>query len=175
MQTNYSWLPKVSTSPIVNAKWIGRTNLIFGWWGNSRWITIIQNEMEQQKIFKYSNILDIFEEVYSELAQIWHPTLLSDLKQRCDSFNRASKEASKIIGIELNSVPSYSPNLAPVEMVFGVLKRKIWCMKAKKIDFSKPNGRRTLANVLKKLHNDTWKRMWLNLIWEAKKTLIEML
>ena len=93
VQTNYSWLSKWPTSPIVNAKWIGRTNLIFELWNNGRWM---ENYSKWKwNSIKFWNLLDIFEELYSELAQIWRPTLLSDFRQSCDSFNRVSKEVSK--------------------------------------------------------------------------------
>ena len=174
VQTNYSWLPKGSTSPIVNAKWIGRTNLVFGLWSNGRWMAIIQNENGTAENFQ---IFLIFLKKY---IQSWHKSDAQPywviLDNAAIHLTESVRRLAKTTGIELNSIPSYSPNLAPVEMVFGVWKRKIWCMKSKEIiDFSKPSGRRTLVNVLKTLHSDAWKRMWLNFIWEAKKAMIEML
>ena len=174
VQTNYSWLPKGITSPIVNARWRGRANLIFGLWSNGRWMAVIQNENGTAKNFK---LFMIFLKKY---IHSWYKSSVQPywviLDNSAIHFTESVRKLAKTIGIEHNSIPSYSPNLAPVEMVFGVAKRKIWCMKSKEIiDFSYPSGKKALVDVLKTLNTDVWNGMWLNFILEANKSIIAML
>ena len=79
---------------------------------------------------KFSNLLDIFKVVYSELAQIWRPTLLSDLRQHCDSFNRVSKEVSKNYRYraKLNSI---------IQPKFGTSRNGLRSMKEKDLMYEK--------------------------------------
>ena len=172
IKANYSWLPKGSTYPIINTNWEGRVNLIFGLFSNGRWIAIIQDEIGTEKTFQ---IFLIFLKKY---VDSWHEDNGKPLRVILDNasihLTESVQKMAQIVSIELNFLPPYSPNLAPVEMIFGVIKRKLLSTKWKeKISFSKPSGRRTLVDILKTLSHDSLIRMWFHLIWEARKVMLD--
>ena len=172
VKENYSCLPKGSTYPVINTIWEGRINMTFGLCSNGKWIAFIQDQNGTTKTFQVFLIflkyyIDSWLEINSTPIQVV-------LDNAALHLTESTKNVAKILSIELNWVPPYSPNLSPVEMVFGVSKKKIWANKGKeKINFSKPSGKKVLVNVLKTLSNRTCMGMWLQFIWEAKKVMLE--
>ena len=71
-------------------------------------------------------------------------------------------------------LPQYSPNLAPVEIVFGMLKSKLRAKKAKRIiKFSLSTGRKEIYDALAEFTKAKVFRLWLVFIHEAKKAILE--
>jgi transposase len=67
-------------------------------------------------------------------------------------------------------LPPYSPRLAPVELIFGVLKRKLKSQRrALKIDFGKKSGKEEIVNAAKATSKVTIRKVWSRLIREAKR------
>ena len=69
-------------------------------------------------------------------------------------LSQQSKRAATFFYFEIHSLSLYSPNLSPVEMIFGMNKRSIAStLRHTKINFSKPTGRKEIINFF-------W---WLNI------------
>ena len=173
IRNNYSWLPKGSTYPIINAKCEGRVSMIFGLCSNGKWIAMIQDQTVTEKTFQ------IFLLFWKKFVDCWHQDNNQPLKVILDNtslhLTEEVQKIAQIIGVELNWLPPYSPTLAPVETAFGVIKRKIWTTKSKeKINFSKPSGRKVIIDILKTVTYDILIGVWLHFIWEAKKLMIDV-
>ena len=84
-----------------------------------------------------------------------------------------TKRITKKLVARMMFLPQYSPQLAPVELVFGILKRKISTQrKQKSISFGSVDGRKEISFAL----NDFWqtkaKRLWLLFVNETKKWIL---
>ena len=84
-----------------------------------------------------------------------------------------TKSAAKHKEIEINLLPPYWPHLAPVERIFGWIKKKIWREEdGHPLNFSKASGKRAIANVLKAMKPSMPIILWLVLIRKSKEIII---
>ena len=82
--------------------------------------------------------------------------------------------ATGYLKLNMHMLPPYSPQLAPVEWVFGMIKRIISTMKsAIMIDFSKKSGETAIHQALRRINENLGKRIWLKFIMESKNVIIE--
>ena len=140
IKTSYSWLPKGSTHAIINTNWEGRLNLIFELWSNGKYIAIIQDQAGTEKTFQI--FLIILKKYLDSLNEDNDQSLWVILNNASVHTTESVQKVAQMTGIELTWLPSDSPNFAPVEMVFGIIKRNIWSTKSKeKVNFSRPSGR----------------------------------
>ena len=78
--------------------------------------------------------------------------------------------------LEIHWLPQYSPTLAPVELVFGITKRKLASTNSKKwIDFNKVASKKTIANWIWQLDNKTGARLWSRFIRASRSIILRWL
>ena len=92
-------------------------------------------------------------------ASIHHGKILKKL---------AAQEDLKMIFL-----PPYSPELAPVEIVFAVIKAKIRRSIGKtKCNFQKDEGKKTIIAALSEISKETVYKIWLRVIQVAKSFIL---
>ena len=91
----------------------------------------------------------IFLMILSNNLKIWIKKYSKPVKLMVDNasihLSLSSKRTATFYNFEIRSLPPYSPNFAPVEMVFGNCKKTIVkSLQNKVIDFSKPSGQKEI-------------------------------
>ena len=75
-------------------------------------------------------------------------------------------------GVKYLFLPSYSPELAPVELFFGILKQRILRTKTKTLNLQKESGIKEIARELKKISAEIVQKLWKH-THEKYKLLIQ--
>ena len=89
-------------------------------------------------------------------------------------LSAVTKRITRKLGLRMWLLPQYSLNLAPVEIVFGMLKSKLRMKKTKRaIKFSLASGRKEICDALADFTKVKVSRLWSVFIWEAKKAIME--
>ena len=82
---------------------------------------------------------------------------------------------AQYLKMELNYLPPYLPHLAPIELIFGALKKRITVIKlGEEIDFAKPSEKRFIIECLSQNGRDKCKNLWIHFMNEAKRVIIEV-
>ena len=72
-----------------------------------------------------------------------------------------TKRVWSYLKLEINALPAYNPQLAPVELVFGISKKKIqWKNRTKPVNFGNPSGKKMVMESLKTLDTNTCNKIW---------------
>ena len=172
VKKNYGWLPKGVSAPIINTRWTGRTSVVFALMSQGSWICM--NVEDTTSSVDYW----IFLMILSNYVKMWITTYQTPIKLMLDNasihLSSSSKRTATFFNFEIHSLPPYSPNLSPVEMVFGISKRAITkSLQSRVIDFSKPSGKREIIASLKILDRDMVLKLWRKFIKEAKYCIVE--
>ena len=170
-KTEYSWLPKGKNNPIVNVWWSGRAVVLFALMSTGDWIWYISNKTTNSgQFWKFVLLVQKFVEMCTHITMDQTRILLDNASIHLSEF---TKRITKMLRVRMMFLPQYSPQLAPVELVFGMLKRKISSKRRQKpINFSSIKGKKEISYTL----NDFWqakaKRLWLVFVNEAKKWIL---
>ena len=74
---------------------------------------------------------------------------------------------------EINTLPPYSPQLAPVETIFGISKKRFQARyKEIGMNFGKPSGKRAVLNTLKSISTETCNKIWNKFVRVAKEWIV---
>ena len=170
IKTNYTWLPIGSAHPVLNINWTGRISVIFGLISNGDWIWMTAGGTT--KTFDYW----IFLMLLSKYIKILFRGQATSIKLLVDNASIHVSSKSKLIcshyGFEINTLPPYSPNLAPVELVFALSKKSV-CkeLTKKKLNFDKPIERAVVHNSFRKISKKEGLEIWRKFINEAKSCI----
>ena len=136
---DYSWLPKDKSHPIINSSWIGRASMIFAILSNWEWIWMLKSgTIKSEDFIKFLLILEIY--ICKSLIIDKESTLIT-LDNSPVHISKISKLAAKHLRLNLSLLPPYSSTLAPVELIFGVLKSRIAVERRYKvINFGQSSG-----------------------------------
>mmetsp|Transcript_17829 Transcript_17829/g.17550 ORF Transcript_17829/g.17550 Transcript_17829/m.17550 type:complete len:109 (+) Transcript_17829:1267-1593(+) len=79
--------------------------------------------------------------------------------------SRLSQKIFTALEIEVWMLPSYTPEFAPVELMFRALKAKLRKrISGRKVDFSKASGIKLISASLEELTFGSWKKSWAQVI-----------
>ena len=81
-------------------------------------------------------------------------------------------EHLQLWGVKYLFLPSYSPELAPVELFFGILKQRILRTKTKTLNLQKESGIKEIARELEKISAEIVQKLWKH-THEKYKLLIQ--
>ena len=171
IKTNYAWLPKGWSSAILNSNCTGRASLIFGLWSNGHWVgAIVNDSTNTEKFWLYLMMLHHFIEKWLYVnpwtVKVW-------LDNASIHLSKKWKLAAYVLRLELNGLPQYSPNLAPVELAFGFIKQKIRRRKdCKYINFSKQGGVDSICEALNHMNTQIGKSLCRKFVIEAKNAIL---
>ena len=167
IKRDYSWLPVGTSNPILNINWAGRASVIFGLISNGSWLWMSVDET--MKSLEYWIFIMILNEYLQALNLKWEA---SSIKLLVDNASiHISSESVNVwtyYDLEINSLPPYSPNLAPVEMVFGFSKNLISKKFTKnKINFENRSGKLAIMNSFAGLDTKLCLKLWGELVRQA--------
>ena len=172
VKSNYSWLPVGESHPIVNTLGTGRAVVLFALISNGDWFWFISKRTTNSEVFWNFIIL------LAKYIELWMDFSASESKLILDNasihLSTVTKQITRKLGFRMWLLPQYSPNLAPVEIVFGMLKSKLRMKKSKQvIKFSMISGRKEICDVLAGFTKVKVSRLWLVFVREAKKAILE--
>ena len=164
-------MPTRNGGSILNNVAKGRTNLLLAVSNQGDWVAMFMNETiksEQYSIFLVvlhyllnfagKNIKD--EVIFlQDNATIHHGKLIKRIATKLDLW--------------MHFLPTYSPEIAAVELIFGVLKRKIRTTRTTHlIDFGADGCKELIMNSLNSIRSDTIIKTWKRVIGKAKDLIV---
>ena len=173
VKINYSYLPKGESSSIINTTCTGSTSLIWAFLTNGNWLWMTVNDTTKSVDFW------LFLYILNQYVTKWFENQLNYVTLTMDNasihLTKQSKELSKDLGFEIMTLPPYCPQLAPWELVFGMVKKIVSKGSIDKcINFSKSSGKVVIAKALQSLDTIKTLNMWKNIIHQAKRIIIEV-
>ena len=145
---NYNWFPKNKSSPVINIKWKGNVICIFGLWSNGNWISILSHQTPDcARFWRFLVIVEAF-------IKLWASQGIDKVIVTIDNASiHSSKKTNRAIAeleLRVELLPPYSTNLAPVELVFSIIKNLIVKNNyLKELNFSQTSCRNAVIKVLK--------------------------
>ena len=169
-KANYSWVSTGMNGESQNINLANTMNIVLAIWSYGSWLEILSNNTlnEDRFIFSLKNLKIWLDENncfgYSKIL------ILLD--------NLASHRTNKVIdywaksNIKLCFIPPYSPTLAPVELAFWVLKRKLVAKnKNCSTNLNNYEGYRLVIQWMREIDNKIIRNCYSHFYWELKKNI----
>ena len=171
VKQNYSWLPISKSSSLINSRCVGRASLIFWLLTNGHWIGILTNKTTD------SNAFCRFLLLVRSYCLICFGIESSHLKITLDNapihVSKKTQKGAEYLGIQMITLPPYSPILAPCEWVFGMSKSTLAQVKSiERINFGKRSGQRTIVDAVSKLTSTKGCRLWSLFVRNSKEIIL---
>ena len=172
VRSSYSWLPKVSSHQILNLKCKGLVTIISGVLSNGDWIALAFGTTAKSKEFwLYLAVLEKFLEYW---IKVDFDSCYIILDNASTHLSRKPKAFSKYAGLKLWYIPPYSPELTPVELMFGAKKKYIsYNQHFIDIHFGESSGSKALFCSLSKINNNSVNGMWRHCVEQTQRRLME--
>ena len=88
-------------------------------------------------------------------------------------ISNESRRAWAYYGFEINALPAYSPNLAPVELVFALSKKQISKQSARgTINFQNRSRKLTIMNSFINIDREVYKGLWSEFVKYANMCIL---
>ena len=163
IKVNYSWSVKGIPFEAQNSPYSGSTSIWLGIWSNGSWIALLSNEtldanafmifvanteswLKDNNYFNYSEVLLLMDN--------------SSIHKTNEVQNRILEAKMKIMYI-----PWYTPQFAPIEQWFSLIKNKLRSFKSyKSLNLSLKENINTIFEAMKSLNSRMIKKLFLNLI-----------
>ena len=146
--------------------------MIFSIFSDGDWIWVLKKgTVNSEDFIKFLLVLEAYLSKWKfiDIRSTW-----VTLDNATIHISRKTKFAAYHLNYKLNFLPPYSPTLAPVELIFGVLKRKIaHKRRSKSIDFGKKSGEETIIDAIKTMPHRLGIKLWIRFINEAKRWVIK--
>ena len=168
---NYSWLPKGWSSSIVNLNKKGSWSMIAAlWWDGEFLIQIVKSTVNQSKFQKFFCILNFW---LNSLMKSEKENIIVNLDNASIHTSALTRRLFWAFGIKVWFLPPYSPKLAPIEILFNIIKTKIRSFRnIKCIDFEKDSGVKWIFDSIKTIKRDQLIQIWLKVIKNSKAIII---
>ena len=173
VKNNYSWLPKGKSIPNLNIICKGSTNILLALSIDGRCFWMILSESSTH--FTFCIFLFLLQNYVRFIwGKVKFPIKVM-LENASIHLTSQTMKIAQYLKMELNYLPQYWPHLAPIELIFGALKKRITVIKlGETIDFAKPSGKRFIIECLSQNGRDKCKNLWIHFIKEAKRVIIEV-
>ena len=123
IKSNYSWGFKGSPIEAQNAAIEGSVSMIMGICSNGSWINLIVNKTINSNYFEW--FLKIMWNWLNTHDNFWYSQVMVLLDNWAIHKSKISQTWFKKMGYTIIFIPAYSPDFAPVEMWFSLIKRKL--------------------------------------------------
>ena len=163
IKCNFSWSLKGISKEAINSPFSGFISLIMAIWSNGAWMAYMTNQsidgnkfstflsnlskwIKNSKNFGYDNVIIILDN--------------SSVHKTKEVKSRFSKMKAKVLYLA-----PYSPQFAPIEMYFGLLKRYLWRIsenKNKRISIKESTS--IIIKAMKEIKADVIVKMFNNLL-----------
>ena len=174
VKNQFSWLPVGRSWPIINDRIKGRASLILATWNTGEWICmIVQGTIDSQKFWFF---LELLESVSKNSFMRAEKSPIVILDNARTHSSKITKRAIQNLDIQTRFLAPYWPEVAPVERIFGKIKSKLRSMGGTlNIDFSRRKGVEIIFYLIWSIGKESWKSAWLEVIKEAKESILESL
>ena len=170
VKQNYSWLPRGSSGIILNDVFKRKSSLILATASNLLWFAMIKEVTVSS--LEFCLFIKLLVKVLTPIMEQSEvlPLLILD-----NARVHNSKLASRVMqnwNFEVNFLPPYWPELAPVELIFGAVKAKLKSLKlTEEVDFSKVSGKTLILKLINSLSDSTWHGVWTTVIKECSHAI----
>ena len=166
LKNNYSWLPIGIPSSIININSKGRWSIIAAIWSDGEFIIQIVNSTTNSEIFQeFICILNYALKfvMKSETKNIYF-IMDNATIHTCEKTKKLFTNFKNIV----KYLPPYSPKLAPVELIFNIVKQKIRMKNSEEyIDFDKQSGKNCIYFSINSILKSHIKALWLVFVNQA--------
>jgi transposase len=164
---NYSWLSVGKSSSILNDGPKGKWNLIWGVMSNGEWIGMLKTKTVN------STDLSIFLMIMEELLRSAMINIEEDVVIHADNAKIHQSKVTKAVAMHIKAkfifLSPYSPQFAPVELMFGIIKSKLRSkISTEEINFGKKEGMEAIVGIMEDILKDSICRIWYKIVREAK-------
>ena len=168
IRENYSWLPTGVGGSIIGEPISGKSNLIRSVLPNGVWIAVIQNITIDSQAFSF--YLSVLSRVM--LNSKWYET--NALKIFIDNatihHSEFTQRTMRNLNIETIYLPSYFPEITPVELWFKAEKSVIRNRYTfDRLEFSKETGKIAIIESLSCISRGSMQKWWLEVINKLKE------
>ena len=171
LKTNYSWLPKGIAGKIINKNVSGRCTLIASIFSDGNFLRMIVDDTV--KTFEFWTFLLILKYTLHQSKILKEFNIWVTLDNAPVHTSHRSKEILKWLDIEIHFLSPHSPDLAPVELFFRWIKKKIWSMHYNKsLNFNKIEGRKSIYSILENWEAQQIQNLLIEFISNAKRIIL---
>ena len=168
---NYSWLPKGTSSSILNINAKGQWSIIAAICCDGECLIQIFKSTINSELFQ--QFLCILNYVLKTTNKIWIKNVVLNLDNASIHSSEKTKKLFELMKYNVNYLPPYCPHLAPVELLFKIIKTKVRSYHSDiELDFSRNSGRDCLFQVCSTITANEIKRLWSLFIKQAKICII---
>ena len=171
LRTHYSWLPKGKGAPIINTNCKGNANVIFAFGCDGEWIWAIYNNSSTAE--RFSQFLMILKAYALFVLDRTEDELKIILDNATIHVATKTKRSAFYLELEVHWLPQYSLELAPVELVFGMAKRRLasiyW---TERVDNSEEAGKKIIAKCFEALKRTMGTKIWIRFIKQSRSVII---
>ena len=174
VKQNYSWLPIGKNWSILHEPIEGKWSLILASFSNGEWFAFLKKGTVNSKFFLL--FLEILE---SLILWNWDNPTEKYLLLLDNSSIHSSKLLKMILGssqLEVRFLTAYTPELAPVELVFRAVKVKLKKqIVGIKTDFSKVKSMKAIVETIEQVKASTWMEWWESVIKKSRLWILDVL
>ena len=89
-------------------------------------------------------------------------------------LSKITKASARSQELRIMTLPPYCPDMAPVEFIFGMIKKRLSVVKNKTVlDYGKLDGRIKIAEAVLDLTAEKVRNLWRNLVEHLKEVILE--
>ena len=170
VKSNYSWLPWGESNCILTPAHLGRWVVYFALWSDGEWMALISNNNGNGE--RFCMFLFILKSYIKLDLSLQLSRVILTLDNASTHWSLHSKKRMRLLNLKCYFLPPYSPTLAPVELVFSIMKNFISKKRNSiKLNFNKKSWR-SLKDSLKRLDKLAGQKLWSSFIIETKKIFV---
>ena len=123
IKSNYSWSKKGRTNEAKNSSFIGSINVVMAIWSNGNWFSLLMNNTSDSDNFS----------MFIKQLNRWlvannyfdHRHIIITMDNWSIHKCKKIKEILRQMRVDIIYLPAYTPQFAPIEMCFSMLKNKL--------------------------------------------------
>ena len=163
-------MPTRNGGSILNNVAKGRTNQLLAVSNQCDWATMFVNETIKSEQYSIFLVMVHYLLNFSEKNKDWVLFLQDNATIH---HGKLIKRIVTKLDLWMHFLPTYSPEIAAVRLIFGVLQRKIRTTRtAHLIDFGADDGKELIMNSLNSILSDTIIKTWKRAIGKAKDLIV---
>ena len=168
LKTDRSWIAKGQSKEIKSIKFYGSLSIVMAIWNNGTILALLSNETIDSK--KFWLFLENLNSWLNKNKNFGFSETLLLLDNWSIHKSKITKEVLWRINTNVLYLPAYSPDFAPIEMWFSILKRNInftWSNQYIKLNSKQWYSK--VVDALKKIEPKTIKRLFKRLFSEIQR------
>jgi hypothetical protein len=172
VKQHYSWLPRGVGNSILNDNYKGSCNLILAILNTGEWVGWLKDKTT--RAFDYLLFLKVLVDILEENGINNKQDVIIVQDNAVIHHSKIIKSFVRKEGLVVYFLPPYSAELAPVELVFGWIKKKMKTnYHAAALNFGAKNGKDAIVETMQHILVETVQKVWMKVMKEWKKCIVE--